>query len=146
MKSKIQYTKTVLFALPLSLLLIGCDAKKSESVDSNPVPSSTNRAIVDADNTGKNVRDRDNAKPTPGDQSGTPDDLKTTQAIRQAVVSGTNNYSVNAKNIKIITANGRVILRGPVKTAEEKAGIVAIAKNIAGEGKVEDQLEVEAKP
>jgi hyperosmotically inducible periplasmic protein len=136
----------LLIALPISLLLVGCDDKKNSSVDLPAVSSSTNAAVVDANNSGKNVRDRDNATTTPGDQSGAPDDIKTTQAIRQALASGTNNYSLTARNVKIITSNKKVILRGPVRTAEEKAGIVAIAKNVAGEGNVEDQLEVEAKP
>jgi len=135
-----------LFALPLSLLLVGCDDKKNASADLPTVSSTTNQAMVDANNSGKNVRARDNATATPGDQGGAPNDLKTTEAIRQAVVSGTNNYSLTARNVKIITTNNKVILRGPVKTAEDKAGIVAIAKNIAGESNVEDQLEVEAKP
>ena len=147
MKSKIQCIKAAfLFALPLSLLVVGCEEKKGSSVDLASVSSPTNDAVADANNSRKNVRDRDNATATPGDQSGAPADLKTTQTIRQALVSGNNDYSIAAKNIKIITANNKVILRGPVKTAEEKAGIVTIAKNVAGEGNVEDQLEVETKP
>jgi hyperosmotically inducible protein len=147
MKSKIQYIKAAfLFALPLSLLVVGCEDKRGSSVDVASVSSPTNDAVADANNSRQNVRDRDNATATPGDQSGAPADLKTTQTIRQAVVSSTNDFSTAAKNIKIITAKNKVILRGPVKTAEEKAGIVTIAKNVAGEGNVEDQLEVETKP
>lgn len=147
MKSKTQYIKAAfLFALPLSLLVVGCEDKRGSSVDVASVSSPTNGAVVDANNSGKNVRDRDNANATPGDQGGAPTDLKTTQTIRQALVSGTNDYSTAAKNIKIITANNKVVLRGPVKTAQEKAGIVTIAKNVAGEGNVEDQLEIETNP
>ena len=134
-----------LVALPVAVL-VGCENKQGATQDTTSVSRGTNEGIADANNSGKNVRDRDNANPTPGDQSGSPSDLKTTQTIRQAIVSGTNDYSVAARNIKIIASNNKVILRGPVKSAEEKAGIVAIAKNIAGEGNVGDQLEVEAKP
>jgi len=103
----------LLIALPISLLLVGCDDKKNSSVDLPAVSTSTNAAVVDANNSGKNVRDRDNGTATPGDQSGAPADIKTTQAIRQALVSGTNNYSITARNVKIITTNNKVTLRGP---------------------------------
>jgi hyperosmotically inducible protein len=50
--------------------------------------------------------------------------------------------STDAKNVKIITENGRVTLRGPVKSADEKSQIEKIASDVAGEGKVDSQLEV----
>ena len=50
--------------------------------------------------------------------------------------------SVNARNLKIITVDGRVTLRGPVKTAEEKRLIGAIADRIARAENVDNQLEV----
>ncbi len=53
-----------------------------------------------------------------------------------------NNLSVNARNVKIITANGRVTLRGPVNTAEEKRVIGEIAGRIAQSENVMNQLEV----
>ena len=141
-----RYSKIAfLLVVPLSLLLIGCENRQGAAVDSTSLSTGTNEGVVDANNTAINVRDRDNATATPGDQSGAPEDLKTTQAIRQALVSGTNNYSLSARNVKIITTNNKVILRGPVKSPEEKAGIVAIAKSLVGDGNVEDQLEVEAK-
>jgi hyperosmotically inducible periplasmic protein len=49
---------------------------------------------------------------------------------------------MTAKNIKIITASGQVTLRGPVKTAEEKARIDQLAKSAAGGAKIDNQLEV----
>jgi osmotically-inducible protein OsmY len=49
---------------------------------------------------------------------------------------------VTAENIKIITINGRVTLRGPVKSSAEKSAIVAKAQQIAGTTQVDDQLEV----
>jgi len=140
-----RYSKIAfLLGVPLSLL-VGCENKQGASVDTTSVSAGTNQGVADANNSARNVRDRDNATATPGDQSGSSQDLKTTQAIRQALVSGTNNYSVTARNVKIITANNKVVLRGPVRSPEEKAGIVAIAKSVAGEGNVEDQLEVESK-
>jgi osmotically-inducible protein OsmY len=49
---------------------------------------------------------------------------------------------MTAKNVKIITVNGVVTLRGPVKTIEEKRTIEAMAQQIAGADKVDSQLEI----
>lgn len=96
----------------------------------------------DADNTERNERDRTGETKTSGDQSNSPEDLRITQAIRQAVVKD-ESLTMTAKNVKIITADGKVTLRGPVKSAEEKAKIEKLAKSAAGGATVENQLEVE---
>jgi osmotically-inducible protein OsmY len=96
-----------------------------------------------ADNTGKNERDRSGETKTPEDQSNSPEDLKITQTIRQAVVKDPA-LTMTAKNVKIITAGGQVTLRGPVNTAEEKTKIEQLAKSAAGAAKVDNQLEVKA--
>ena len=105
---------------------------------------SGNDGKVDADNTKKNVRDRDAAVVTPLDQGNSPADLELTQKIRQAVVAD-STLSSNAKNIKIITKDGAVTLRGPVKDEAEKVRVVTMARNIAGQAPVDVQLEAEAK-
>lgn len=97
---------------------------------------------ADADNSAKNERDRAGETVTPGDQSNDEANLKVTQAIRQAVVAD-ESLSMNAKNVKIITDHQRVTLRGPVKTEEEKTTIDRLAKAVAGERTVDNQLEVE---
>jgi hyperosmotically inducible protein len=93
------------------------------------------------DNTATNERDRSGETQTSGDQSNSPADLKITQAIRQALMKD-SELSMTAKNIKIITANGQVTLRGPVKTAQEKAKIDQLAKSAAGGAQIDDQLDV----
>ena len=98
---------------------------------------------ADADNTAKNQRDRSGETKTSGDQSNSPEDLKTTQAIRKALMKD-SSLSMTAKNIKIITADGQVTLRGPVKSADEKSRIDQLAKASAGKAKIDNQLEVEA--
>ena len=98
---------------------------------------------ADADNTAKNQRDRSGETKTSGDQSNSPEDLKTTQAIRKALMKD-SSLSVTAKNIKIVTADGQVTLRGPVKSADEKSRIDQLAKASAGKAKIDNQLEVEA--
>ena len=93
------------------------------------------------DNTAINERDRSRETQTSGDQSNSSADLKITQAIRQALMKD-SELSTTAKNVKIITNNGQVTLRGPVKTAQEKAKIDQLAKSAAGGAKIDDQLEV----
>lgn len=104
-------------------------------------PSTTGEAAKSApDNTGRNVRDRGDTL-TSGDQSETEADLTITQKIRQAIV-GDDSLSMTAENVKIITANGVVTLRGPVKTDAERAEIGATAARIAGSENVRNHLEV----
>jgi len=93
------------------------------------------------DNTAINERDRSRETQTSGDQSNSSADLKTTQAIRQALMKD-SELSTTAKNIKIITNNAQVTLRGPVKNAQEKAKIDQLAKSAAGGAKIDDQLDV----
>jgi osmotically-inducible protein OsmY len=93
------------------------------------------------DNTKTNERDRSGDTQTSGDQSNSSADLKVTQAIRQALMKN-GELSTTAKNIKIITANGQVTLRGPVKTAQEKAKVDQIARSAAGGAQIDDQLDV----
>jgi hyperosmotically inducible periplasmic protein len=93
------------------------------------------------DNTATNERDRSGETKTSGDQSNSSADLKTTQAIRQALMKD-GELSTAAKNIKVITANGHVTLRGPVKTAQEKAKIDQLAKSAAGGAQIDNQLDV----
>jgi hyperosmotically inducible protein len=93
------------------------------------------------DNTAMNERDRSGETQTSGDQSNSSADLKITQAIRQALMKD-SELSATAKNIKIITNNGHVTLRGPVKTAQEKAKIDHLARSAAGGAHIDDQLDV----
>ena len=93
------------------------------------------------DNTTINERDRSGETKTSGDQSNSSADLKTTQAIRQALMKD-SELSTTAKNIKVITASGHVTLRGPVKTPQEKTKIDRLAKSAAGGAQIDNQLDV----
>jgi osmotically-inducible protein OsmY len=95
------------------------------------------------ENTKINVRDKDNTTLTPEDQKETEGDIKITAAIRQAVVKN-ESLSVNAQNIKIITRNGVVTLRGPVKSKAENMKLQDIARQMPGVMQVNNQLEIEA--
>jgi len=94
-----------------------------------------------ADNTAKNERDASGDTKTSGDQSESPEDIKITAAIRRAIVAD-DSLTMTATNVKIITADGKVTLRGPVKTAAEKATIAKIAAKEAGKATIDNQLEV----
>ena len=93
------------------------------------------------DNTKVNQRDTNASALTPMDQNNNSADLKITQQIRQAVMAD-GSLSFTAKNVKIITQGGKVTLRGPVKTDQERSNIEAAARKIAGVTQVDNQLEV----
>ena len=95
---------------------------------------------VEADNSGRNVRGR-NATKTSGDQFESEADRTISQNIRQAIVAD-QSVSTNGKNVKIITVDGAVTLRGPVRGEKEKTNIGAKAQQIAGVRTVDNQLEI----
>lgn len=97
-----------------------------------------------ADNTGKNARDRDDSALTPGDQGGSEADRNITQEVRQGVMKA-EGLSTTAQNVKIITNDGVVTLRGPVKSAAEKSHVAQIAQAASGVKKLDNQLEVAAE-
>jgi osmotically-inducible protein OsmY len=108
-----------------------------------PIPAAGTEATNetrDRTNTGVNDRDRNGMTKTPIDQKENKADINITADIRKRVVEA--ELSVDAQNVKIITQNGRVTLRGPVKTEEEKQKIEKIASEVAGSDKVDNQLEV----
>ena len=109
----------------------------------NAVKNDSGAAAHAPDNTGRNQRDRDANAVTPMDQSNDPKDVQLTQQIRKVVV-GDDALSMNAHNVKIISANGIVTLRGPVDSPQEKAKIEAAAAQAAGAKNVRNELEVTA--
>ncbi len=101
-----------------------------------------NAAATQVDNSQKNSRDVQGGPLTPEDQSQNKNDLHLTQQIRASIVKD-DTLSTNAKNVKIITRQGVVTLRGPVATQAEKENISNKAKQIAGTSHVVNQLEVQ---
>lgn len=95
------------------------------------------------ENTQRNVRDKDGTTLTPDDQKGDKKDIKITSKIRKALIKD-KSLSVNAHNIKIITSNRVVTLRGIVENAGESVAIEKIAKKIRGVLRVHNQLEIKA--
>jgi hyperosmotically inducible periplasmic protein len=99
------------------------------------------KAQADADNTKRNENDDKSGVLTAGDQGESEGDRKITQHVRQGVM-GDDTLSMTAKNVKIITVNGIVTLRGPVNTEKEKTDIAAVAQRVEGVKRVDNQLEV----
>ncbi len=95
------------------------------------------------ENTEINIRDKDNKTLTPEDQKETEGDINITAVIRQAAVNN-ESLSVNAHNIKIITRNGVVTLRGPVESEAEKNKLQDIARQTPGVMQVNNELEYKA--
>ena len=93
----------------------------------------------------RNERDRNAATQVPTDQAENEADREVSANVRKAVVAD-DSLSMNAQNVKVVTSNGNVTLRGPVKTEHEKAAIEAKARQVVGVHSVTNLLEVEAKP
>lgn len=97
-----------------------------------------------ADNSARNAQDGAGDDLTPLDQSHAETDVDITRNIRKALVDD-DSLGTNAQNVKVITVDGMVTLRGPVANANEQARIVAIAKEAAGLDRVQDDLEVKER-
>jgi len=125
------------------IVAVGCnESPRATTSDGNAAESSTTTANrpVYPDNSATNIRDREDSAKSPIDQNENKTDIGITADIRSQVVD--TKMSVNAQNVKIITQDGRVTLRGPVATAEEKTRIEEIAHSVAGVDKVDSLLEV----
>src|SRR5690242_5838036 len=104
--------KCVLF-LALLGLCMGCERSSSPTTSSSK-----------PDNTAVNARDRSSTEKTPIDQNENKADVETTAKIRKRVVD--TKLSTDAQNVKIITQEGQVTLRGPVQSNTEKERIEEI--------------------
>lgn len=94
-----------------------------------------------SDNTKVNKRDRKSAEPTADQATNKTSDREVMRQIRRAVVND-KSLSTYAHNVKIISQNGKVTLKGPVHSEEEKKAIEAKATQVAGDGNVTDELTV----
>jgi osmotically-inducible protein OsmY len=99
---------------------------------------------VQPDNTKVNKQDRDKTSVTADQQKNNLSDREVTQRIRKSVMAD-KTLSSYAHNVKIVSQNGMVTLKGPVKSEEEKKTIEAKAIEIAGSGKVDNQITVKAQ-
>ena len=114
-----------------------------EATPGSSTPNAEKQGVRDAENTGVNVRDKGDVTVTPEEQGGEAGDREITAAIRRAIVKD-DSLSLNAHNVKIITQDGTVTLRGPVESAAERTTIAQLAEKTAGVKRVDNQLEINA--
>ena len=127
-------------AMASILLVCSSQGQQATATPADPPASDSTKA----DNTQRNSSEQNKNTDTAEKQSNNKDDLALTQKIRQEVVKD-GSLSMNAKNIKIIVRDGKVMLRGPVDSQQEKDTIGAKAGRIAGTNQVNNQLEVKGK-
>ena len=127
-----RFIKSQRLVLALGSLALGA------SLMAMPVPRNQDNQQTAPDNTKKN---KDQTSPTADQQKENPTDRAITQKIRKAVHDD-NSLSTYAHNIKIITQDGKVTLRGPVRTEDEKNNLQAKAVTVAGQDNVTNQLEI----
>jgi hyperosmotically inducible protein len=125
--------KRYLWVVVPSLLLL-----LASSVLAGPIQQEQQPA---PDNTKTNQGDASKNAKTADQQKMNPADRETTKKIRSALMDD-KSLSTYAHNIKIITTDGMVTLKGPVRSEEEKSAIEAKARQIAGDSNVTNNLTV----
>jgi len=129
---KVRWIELPRLLLPLGSLVFGV------SLMATPISGYQDPQQTPPDNTKQN---KDQTNPTADQQKMNPADRTITQKIRKAIHEDTT-LSTYAHNVKIITQDGKVTLRGPVRSEDEKSNIEAKAVAVAGQGNVTNQLEV----
>lgn len=125
---KFQRLLLSLGALTLGASLLAAPAARSQDNNQQPAP----------DNTKQN---KDQSGATADQQKMNSSDRAITQKIRKAIVSDAS-LSTYAHNVKVITQDGKVTLRGPVRSEDEKSNVEAKAVGVAGQDNVTDQIEI----
>lgn len=122
-------------------VLIGATALLSGALTAAPQPRQDNGQQAPPDNSKTNKRDRDKSSPTADQQKMNATDRDLAKRIRASIVDD-KSLSTYAHNIKIVAQDGKVTLKGPVRSEEEKSTVEAKAAEVAGAGNVVNQLEV----
>ena len=123
----------------MELLILGACLTLGASVPARIARQDTQQPA--ADNSKTNKRDQNSATPTADQQKMNPADRDLTKKIR-ASINSDKSLSTYAHNIKIISQDGKVTLRGPVRSEDDKAAIEAKATEVAGAGNVTSLLEL----
>jgi osmotically-inducible protein OsmY len=121
---KLHIAMLVLAALPGSTFLM---ARPAVAQDQSTQP----------DNSSQNK----NQATTADNQTNAQDDRRTTAQVRKAIIAD-KGLSTYAHNVKIITRNGTVTLKGPVKSDDEKQKVATDAASVVSQDKIVDHLTV----
>lgn len=132
-----------LSSLALSVSLVAFSAPAFADSSNNKKEASSSEATKKVDNSEANKRYQGVEDSTADQQSNKEVDVEIIRKIRQAIVED-KTLSTYAHNIKILSENGQVVLKGPVRSSEEKISIEKMATQIAGQGKVKNELEIAA--
>jgi len=139
--------------LPLNSVILGdcievMNSLPPKSVDlifaDPPYNLQLNRDLWRPDNTKVDERDRAKTAKTADQAKENTSDRDLMQKIRKSIVDD-KDLSTYAHNIKVIATHGKVTLKGPVRSEEEKQSIERKATEVAGSGNVTNQLTVKAK-
>jgi osmotically-inducible protein OsmY len=123
-----------LFLMYIALVTSSCPVWADGGADAQSAP----------DNTRTNERDRSESEVTADQQKQNSSDEAISQQIRRAIHQD-KSLSTYAHNVKIVTRDGNVILKGPVRSIEEKRIVEAKAIAVAGEDRVSSQLQIAPK-
>jgi hyperosmotically inducible protein len=94
-----------------------------------------------SDNTRVNKRDRSSEQVTADQQKQNSSDIELTRKIRSSITKD-KSLSTYAHNVKVITQDGIVTLKGPVRSEEESKVMESKAAEVAGESNVKNQLDI----
>ena len=97
-----------------------------------------------ADNSKINQRDQNSDELTAGQQSGSKSDVEISRTLRKELIKD-KKLSTYAQNVKIITQDGVITLKGPVRSQAEKNVIEYKASKVAGCRHVENEMDVAPK-
>jgi hyperosmotically inducible periplasmic protein len=112
-------------------------ASRAQSADGQAKPDNSK-----PDNTRVNKRDRNPAEATADRQKMNAADRKLSEQIRKSIFDD-KILSTYAHNVKVISQDGIVTLKGPVRSDDEVKSIMAKAVEVAGSaGKVVNQMSV----
>jgi hyperosmotically inducible periplasmic protein len=138
--------KTPLILLICGIGMAGCNQKSDVSQTPPPAASSTSvndttaAPATQPDNTAINSRDNTPGAITAGAQGQAKSDVDITADIRRRLMDG--KMSITAQNVKVVCQSGKVTLRGPVNSQDEKDSIGHMANDVAGPDNVDNELEI----
>jgi hyperosmotically inducible protein len=124
-------------SFPLAALAAGAFFCAANTVDCRYVSAEPYVAQTAPDNSGQNKNQPKSAE----DQTNSKADRDITAKIRKSIV-GDKDLSTYAHNVKIITQNGAVTLKGPVKSADEKQKVMSYASNVVSPDKITDEMTI----
>ncbi len=126
LKNRFEVCLVGILVASLSLAVVQASARPQ-----NPEP----------DNTKVNAGDQNKSAVTADQQKENTSDRELARQIRRAIIKD-KSLSTYAHNVKVIVQNGAVTLKGPVRSDDEKSALEAKAAQVAGEGKVTNELKV----